>query len=253
MKKKLFVVGSGIKTLGHFTKEFITCATQSDIVLFLNNDHITKEWYEKYCKKTYDLNEIYQKDNTVHRKDIYLAIADYVIKSFDEHDSVCFSLYGHPFFCAQPALYAIDEIAREREDIEIHSFAAVSALDCLWNDLRVNPAENGMQMYEASHMIYEEIPLISKVDLVILQAGFIDIQTIHTGEQKANTDKLKHHLLKYYHVDSQIIIYQAAQYPSQAPVIDKIKLNELESNKVTTLSTIYIAGNKQKQGVTSEY
>jgi uncharacterized protein YabN with tetrapyrrole methylase and pyrophosphatase domain len=176
--KNLYVVGSGIKTLSNFTKEFETCATQSDIVFYLNNDPVTKEWYQKYAKKSYDLDAIYQKDSQTHRSNIYHAIADHIISEFKHYDNICFALYGHPFFCAQPALHAIEKIAKDREDITIHSFPAVSALDCLWTDLKVNPAENGMQLYEASCMIYRKIPLLTQVDLVILQVGLIDIDTI---------------------------------------------------------------------------
>lgn len=235
--KKLFSVGSGIKTLSHFTKEFETCAKQCDIVFYLNNDPVTKEWYQKYAKKSYDLDAIYQSEGN--RNNIYHAIADHIVSQFKHYDNICFALYGHPFFCAQPALHAINKLTKDNPDIEIQSFPAVSALDCLFNDLRVNPAERGLQMYEASHMIYEEIPLIPTVDLVILQAGFIDINTRYTGKEVSNIEKLRAYLLKFYDESQKIIIYEAAQFPSQEPMIVNSTIGAFTIDDINTLSTIY--------------
>ena len=244
--KNLYIVGSGIKTLSNFTKEFETCATQSDIVFYLNNDPVTKEWYQKYAKKSYDLDAIYQKDKSTHRSNIYHAIAEHIINEFEHYDNICFALYGHPFFCAQPALHAIEKIANERKDITIYNFPAVSALDCLWSDLKVNPAENGMQLYEASFMIYRKIPLLTQVDLVILQAGLIDIDTIYTGKERSNTDKLRDYLLEFYNVDHPIVIYEAAQFPSQEPKIINTNLENIKASEISTLTTLYIPCEKRK-------
>ncbi|MHC0449673.1 MAG: SAM-dependent methyltransferase [Candidatus Lariskella arthropodorum] len=242
--KNLYIVGSGIKTLSHFTKEFETYTTQSDIVFYLNNDPVTKQWYQKYAKKSYDLDNIYQKDNRTHRSNIYHAIADYVISEFQSYDNICFALYGHPFFCAQPALHAIEKIVRDREDIKIHSFPAVSALDCLWIDLKVNPAEKGMQLYEASFMIHREIPLLSHVDLVVLQAGLIDIDTIYTGKEESSINKLKDYLLKFYSHDHPLVIYEAAQFPSHQPKIISCSVGKLVKDDISTLSTLYITAKR---------
>ena len=50
MIKKLALVGSGIKSLSHFTTEFKTYTTQADKVLYLVNDPITKQWIQRNSK-----------------------------------------------------------------------------------------------------------------------------------------------------------------------------------------------------------
>src|SRR5687767_5091417 len=107
----LFVVGCGIKFYAHLTTEAITYIQQSDIVLYLVNDPILKEWIQKQNQSSESLDYLYVSSSV--RSEAYQHITDYVLKHLYQNKHVCFVLYGHPSVFSRPGLEAV-KIARQK-------------------------------------------------------------------------------------------------------------------------------------------
>ncbi|MBV9575852.1 MAG: hypothetical protein JO149_04440 [Gammaproteobacteria bacterium] len=145
----LVVVGSGIKFLSHLTHEAKIYITQSDQVLYLVNDPAMKELIKTLNPKSQSLDSLYMKCDS--RLDSYNAIADFILETVRQNKHVCVVLYGHPCVFAQPALNAA--IQTKKEGIDTKILPGISALDCLFSDLLINPASHGCQMFEATDFL----------------------------------------------------------------------------------------------------
>ena len=56
---KLFVVGSGIKSISHISQETKVIIQQSDKVLYLLNEDSLKDWVKRESKSSESLEPIY--------------------------------------------------------------------------------------------------------------------------------------------------------------------------------------------------
>jgi hypothetical protein len=59
------------------------------------------------------------------------------------------------------------------------------------------------------------------------------------------------HLKQKYDPDHEIILYEAAQYPTFNPIIEKILLKHLPKSTITRLTTLYIPPSMKKKPDTS--
>src|SRR6202034_1003142 len=81
--------------------------------------------------------------------------------------------YGHPGVFAAPPHRAIT-IAR-KEGYTATLLPGISAEDCLYADLGVDPSLSGSLTYEASDLVLRKRPLLPSSHLVLYQVGAIGI------------------------------------------------------------------------------
>jgi tetrapyrrole methylase family protein/MazG family protein len=233
--KNLIICGAGIKSLSHHTKEFDVSVKSADIVIYLVNEPLLEIWLTKNTKKSFSLNPIYfsypQRDQS------YKKITETVISSFNDFDNVCLVFYGHPILLAD----SVNSIIKEAKtlDINVQVLPGISAFDCLLADLEIN-LNGGCFLSEASHLIKNQIKLDTSNHVIIWQVGVIDVESPRTNEYKGNVWKLKHELLKYYHKDSEVYLYEASIYPHIKPLIKKTKVGLIDKMEISSITTAYI-------------
>lgn len=126
--------------------------------------------------------------------------------------------------------------------IKANMLPAVSAEDCLFADLGIDPLHPGVQMLEATDMLLRQRTLLTDFHVIITCVGGIVFRgcdyLIH------NFHVMIKHLQEVYGSDYIITHYVGAQYPMCGPLIERISLSEfLEEDtvkKITKISTIYI-------------
>lgn len=151
-KSSLIVVGSGIKFFAHLTTEAIAYIERSDIVLYLVNDPILKAWIQKQNRNTESLDFLY--DSCSFRTEAYQRITNYVLEHLYQIKHVCFTLYGHPSVFSKPGLDAVKQAKKKGYFAKI--LPAISAEDCLFADLLIDPGSSGCQSFEATDfLIYQ--------------------------------------------------------------------------------------------------
>jgi uncharacterized protein YabN with tetrapyrrole methylase and pyrophosphatase domain len=79
--------------------------------------------------------------------------------------------YGHPGFFVSPAHRAL-AIAQD-EGYSARMLPGISCEDCLFADLRVDPASHGCQTVEATEVLVRNRPLQTTSNVVILQVSSI--------------------------------------------------------------------------------
>ncbi|QRN02574.1 uroporphyrinogen III methylase [Legionella sp. MW5194] len=236
-KSSLVVVGSGIKFFSHLTTEAIAYIQQSDIVLYLVNDPVLKSWIQKQNQNTESLDFLYHSCSL--RAEAYQSITHYVLKHLYQEKHVCFVLYGHPSIFSKPGLEAVKQARMAGYFAKI--LPAISAEDCLFADLVMDPGSSGCQSFEATDFLIHQRQFDTSSHLVLWQidaVGIINHES--TNNKKTGLLLLLDYLKRSYQPADEIIIYEAAQYPGFEPIITRAQLRDLPDIQLSALSTLYI-------------
>jgi hypothetical protein len=237
----LVIGGSGISAIGQFTLETQAYLAWADSVFFCVSDPATERWILDSRPSAVDLYSLY--DNDKHRRITYVQMAERLLQDLRQGLNVLGLFYGHPGIFVNPSHRAI-AIARE-EGHSAYMLPAVSALDCLFADLGVDPSKHGTQILEATDLILRRRPLLTDSNVIILQVGAVgDTGFNFSGFSKAKLPVLIDYLNQAYGEEHQIYSYVAAQYPSTPPKIDRYSLSQFSdpdvARLVTGISTFYI-------------
>ncbi len=243
-RNTLVIAGSGIKFMSHITYETRNCIEKADKVLYLINEPALQEWIQGLNKNTESLDQIYTKYCA--RNDNYQAISEYIVNQLDNINFLCAVFYGHPTVLVQPAIYTAQ--AAETKGHNVIVMPGISAEDCLFADLLIDPSSCGCYSFEATDFLLYQREYESSSHLIIWQSGVIGIKNLVV---KHNPEKglglFIRHLSKKYSLDHDVYIYEAAQYPTIKPRIEKTALRNLATANINRLTTLYIPPNCVKQ------
>ncbi|MDF1795370.1 MAG: SAM-dependent methyltransferase [Coxiellaceae bacterium] len=232
----LTLIGSGIKFLSHLTKESLSSLETADKIVYLSNDSVLIEWLETEFRSVESLSGIYYKFNS--RKVCYEAIACYVVSLVKSGLNICFLLYGHPIVFSQPGIMAVRQLIQEGYSASV--LPAISAEDCLFADLLINPGDVGCVSYEATDFLIYDRPILPASHLIIWQVCVVGITSHYDGHINNNIQILIDKLQTVYPGEHGVVIYTAAKYPGFLPTITKRSLALLNSQCLPRFSTLYI-------------
>jgi uncharacterized protein YabN with tetrapyrrole methylase and pyrophosphatase domain len=233
----LTVVGIGIAAGVHLTAETRSALEEADEVLYVAADPISASWLQKLHPRSRSLNVHYEPGRP--RERIYSAIAEEIVQAARDGRHVCAAFYGHPGFLARPAHEAI---ARARaEGIAARMLPAVSALDCLFADLGLDPADTGLQSYEATDFLVHGRRPDTSAALVLWQLSVIGKTRWSPEPDYGGLRLLVEHLLRWYPSEHEVTVYEASTFPGVAsPRIERVPLGELAEEHITPMSTLYV-------------
>jgi uncharacterized protein YabN with tetrapyrrole methylase and pyrophosphatase domain len=233
----LVLVGSGIKFLAHLTSEAKAYIEQSDKVLYLVNDPVMQEWIQQANPKSESLETLYRA--FPQRLACYQAITRYILEQVREQQHICVVLYGHPCVFAMPGLEAVKQ-ARE-EGIFAKILPGISAEDCLFADLCIDPGTQGCQSYEATDFLIRQRRFDPTTHLLLWQADVIGLESNPTsGVNRQGLTVLVTYLLAFYPPSHPVILYEAAQYPGFEPRIETVELEMLSVAALSSITTLYV-------------
>lgn len=239
-KGELVITGTGIASMRQFTLEALDYIQQADMVFYLVLDLTTEAFIQAHAKKYENLRQYYGKEK--HRLDSYTQMAEVMLQSVRAGNLTVGVLYGHPGVFVNPSHRAIC-IARE-EGYEAKMLPGVSAEDCLYADLGIDPSTTGCSVYEASLMIREEGRIDTRNHLIIWQPGAIGNHAmIFNNEHIA---KLADYLEESYGPDYPVVCYIAAMRPLEKALINTITIKDLRDPeavkraKLNPVTTIYL-------------
>jgi len=151
---------------------------------------------------------------------------------------VCAVFYGHPGVFVSPSHEAIRR-ARE-EGFPARMLPAVSAEDCLFADLGLNPGATGCQSYEATDFLVRRRRVDPSAALVLWQVGIVGRLDHAPDGDTSRLPVLVDYLLRSYPPDHETVIYEAAPYPVCDPVVERVALRDVPSAGVGRLATLYL-------------
>ena len=234
----LIVVGTGIRTVGHLTLEAIAWIKESDVVLYLIADPIAEE-VVRYLNPVGAMSLRGYYGEGVHRSQSYEAMIQHILSCVRAGQRTCAAFYGHPGVFAFPSH---ESIRRARQEgYHAWMLPGISAEDCLFADLGVDPAVNGCQSYEATDFLLHVRTVDTSSQLILWQIGVVGDWTYRSGGYDlAAFPLLLSRLSEFYGPSHEVFVYEAAMLPGLAPSITRIAIGSLTPAYVNAGSTLYV-------------
>ena len=233
----LTIVGAGYGIAGQITAEALKCIRSADKLLYLVADPITAAWLAAENPSAESLDSCYGVGR--HRAESYAQMAELILAPARSGFDVCVVFYGHPGVLCDPGHEAM---RRARlEGITAVMLPGVSALDCLVADLEIDPAA-GMQLYEAADFVQNPPNYDPRCMLVLWQVGAIGVGDFKQQRlwSRAGLRRLVDVLKPQYPQAHEVVIYEAAHFPTTSPVIVRAPIERLARSDVTIASTFYV-------------
>lgn len=172
-----------------------------------------------------------------HRREAYARMVEEMLTPVRAGKRVCAAFYGHPGVFVWPSHEAIEQA--RGEGFEARMLPGVSAEDCLFADLGVDPATAGCQSYEATRFLEGRPAVERRAALVLWQIGVVG-SAEHTAEPRAPLlGALVDALREIYPDDHEVVVYEASPFAGVAPLVRPVPLAALGA-AVTPASTLYV-------------
>lgn len=235
------MAGSGIKSIAHLTLETVAHIEQADKVFYCVADPGTEAFIKSKAKEAIDLYILY--DNDKNRYNTYVQMAEMMLRAARDGFFVVGVFYGHPGVFVSPSHRAIG--IAQREGIETYMLPGISAEDCLFSDLGIDPSFTGCQTVEATDLLLRDRPLNIQGHVILWQVGVVgDTGFNFQGFKKTKFQVLVDRLEKDYGADHEIIHYFASTLSHSKPHIEPLAISELRNpnveKRITGISTFYV-------------
>lgn len=236
----VYIVGTGMVGYRQITKETENAIEESEKIFLVHYHQTFTDYLDKFDIEVVDLTEEYGEG--ADRGKTYERMADRVINTAETCDApVTFALYGHPLVFVSPSRQVID-YAKE-SDLNVDVRPGISSMDSLYIDLELDPANNGIQMFEATDLLLREYDLNPYVPAMLWQVGTVETSLYAAkGSEPSRFTRLKEYLQEFYPDDHEVVLAQTATYPLTESEQIKFKLEDFEemSDDINGLQTLYI-------------
>jgi uncharacterized protein YabN with tetrapyrrole methylase and pyrophosphatase domain len=204
-------------------------------VLYLVPDPISSHAVEQLNPSARTLAGCYVEGEQ--RRTAYARMVEAILEPVRAGRRVCAAFYGHPGMFVLPSHEAIAQARAEGFAAEM--LPGISAEDCLFADLGVDPGVSGCQSYEATRFLERRPAVEPRAGLVLWQVGVVGSAN-HTAEPESpSLAALVDALLALYPGDHEVVVYEASSYPGVAPLVRPVPLAGL-AEAVTPSSTLYV-------------
>lgn len=223
-KGSLTVVGSGIQALGQMTEEARRCVAEADRVLHAVSDPLALAWIERLNPVTEDLLRFYREGED--RWGAYRGMVRCIHDCVAAGGRICAVFYGHPGVFVYPAHEAIRLL--RREGFPALMLPGISAEDCLFAALGVDPLEQGCQAFEATDFLIRGRRPDPSSCLVLWQVDAVGDNTYRrAGNESRFVSILLERLLRHYPAEHEAVLFDAEVFPLCSPVILRFLLRGL--------------------------
>jgi len=236
-KGSLVCVGVGMTLGSHITPLARSHIEKADVVFAAVSDPLVGEWIAQMHPDVRSLQPFYREGKS--RATTYRQMVDAMLTQVRAGLRVCGAFYGHPGVFAWPPHQAI-AIAR-KEGYRAHMEPGISAEDCLYADLGIDPGTVGCQHYEASQLLFYKRRIDPTAYLVLWQAGVAGDRSLARFSTGAEYRRVLFDVLaRDYPLDHALIIYRAATLPIEEPRIERVRLADIADARVELADTLVI-------------
>jgi uncharacterized protein YabN with tetrapyrrole methylase and pyrophosphatase domain len=237
-KGSITVVGTGHLVAGQVTPEALVSMKTAKKLFYLVGDPATAHWVETLNPTAETLANSFSVGRN--RMESYNEIVERVIKTIRMGLRVTLAFYGHPGVFVDPS----HEVVRRAraEGFNATMLPGISAEDCLFADLGVDPGQDGCQSYEATDFLLRRRKFDPRTPLILWQVGCIGVATYCTKNiwSRAGLRLLTKVLRNTYPAEHQVVIYEAPEYPVCRPVTETVSLSKLPQARVSIISTLFV-------------
>lgn len=232
----LACVGLGMMLGAHLTPRARSTIEQADVVFVLASDGLVERWVQEMHRDVRSLQPYYGEGKS--RRLTYGEMVDTMLDEVHAGRRVCAAFYGHPGVFAQVAHDAIDR-ARS-EGFDAHMQPGISAEDCLYADLGIDPGRTGCQHFEATQFLCCDRQLDPAAWLVLWQVASVgDRGFTRNATGRAYRQLLVDKLARTYPARHDVVLYETPTLATASPRIQHLPLERLvdaELHMHTTLA-----------------
>jgi hypothetical protein len=233
----LVVVGTGIRIIGQMTIESIAWIKASEKVLYLAHDPVAGAVITGLNPRAESLARFYVEGKP--RRESLVEMVQRVMECVRSTRQTCLVCYGHPgVFC-----WVGHEAIRQARaaGYKARMLPGISAEDCLFADLGLDPGTDGCQSFEASDFL-KYGPKVDPSNLLILWqiAATGDEQFTSKGYKNSALPLLIKRLCRIYGSDHKAIVYVAPVHWAGEPVIEHVPLGQLDKTQLPGSASLCI-------------
>lgn len=234
---RIACVGLGMTLGSHLTPLARSHIEQADVVFAGVSDGVVEKWLQRMHKDVRSLQPYYREGKP--RSETYKEWVELMMGEVRHGKRVCGVFYGHPgVFAWSP--HKVIEVARA-EGYEAHMEPGISAEDCLYADLGIDPGSLGCQHFEVNQFVFFKRRVDPTAYLVLWQVAMIANSSVsRTDAPGAYRQLLVDRLSHDYPLNHEVIIYRAATLPIEKPRIRKVMLRELPDIPMTAEETMVV-------------
>lgn len=233
----LVCVGLGMMLGAHIGPRTRSHIEQADVVFGAASDPVVELWLQQMHPDVRSLQPHYAEGKPRHQT--YRDMVESMLVEVRAGRTVVGAFYGHPGVFAKVPHDAIAQA--RREGFPAHMEPGVSAEDCLYADLGIDPGRLGCQHYEASQLMFYRRRLDPSAYLVLWQVGIAGDRTYRrfaTGPEYRRL--LVERLREDYPADHEVIVYEAATLPITQPRMETVRLRDLPDTPLHMHSTLVV-------------
>lgn len=234
----LAVVGTGFLVAGQVTPEALAAIEAADRLFFLVAEPATRLWLESEHPSAESLHDAFWDGRP--RQAAYDEIVERLLAAVRQGKEVCAAFYGHPGVF----VYSSHEAVRRAraEGFRACMLPGVSAEDCLFADLEVDPAAQGCQSFEATDFLIRGRIFDPHSALILWQIGALGVTTYQSQDlwNAGGLAIVVEALLRTYPPEHPAVIYEATYYPVCEPLIQRTTIAGIPGCQVNTHSTLWV-------------
>jgi precorrin-3B methylase len=205
--------------------------------VFVLADAAAFDWIASQRPEAVDLTTCY--DARTDRRETYARMTAMIIEAVRAGRRVCAVFYGHPGVFAEVPHAAIERA--RREGFRARMEPGISAAACLYADLGLDPGARGVQSIEATRLLAYRHDLDPSALVLIWQVALAgNLACIGFEPDPRRLQVLVDKLAQWYHPDTPVILYEAAQLPIEDFRADSMKLAELPTASYKEYTTLVI-------------
>lgn len=237
-KGSFVAVGLGMLLGAHLAPRARSEIAHADSVFGLVSDAIVELWLQRMRPDMRSLQPYYAEGKQRLRS--YGEMIEAMLAEVRAGKRVCGVFYGHPgVFARVPH----ETIARARaEGFDAQMQPGISAEDCLYADLGIDPGTFGCQHYEASQLMFYHRRLDPSAYLILWQIGVAGDRSLARFGTGPAYRRLLLELLaaEGYPADHEVVIYEAATLPIAEPRMERLPLSALVDAELRMQSTLVV-------------
>jgi uncharacterized protein YabN with tetrapyrrole methylase and pyrophosphatase domain len=238
MQGSLTFVGTGLTIAGQVTQEALSCIEGAEKLFYLASNVTTSRWLESLNASAESLHDAYGEGKP--RGQTYEEMVARILAPLFGGKHVVVALYGHPGIFVTPSHEAIRRARAAGYEASMQP--GISAEDCLFADLGIDPGERGCQSFEATDFLLRRRIFDPTSTLILWQIGGIGVFDFHSRPlwSRRGLEVLERTLLGSYPAAHEVVVYEAVPYPTLPPKILRVPLSQLAGADVSIRSTLFV-------------
>lgn len=233
----LVCTGLGMMLGAHLGPRARHCIAHADVVFVAASDPVMELWLRQLRPDARSLQPFYAEG--VSRQTTYRRMVAALLDEVRAGHRVCAAFYGHPGVFAVVPHEAVAQARAEGFDARLEP--AVSAEDCLYADLGIDPGQVGCLHMEASQLLLFRRRLDPSAYLVLWQIAAVGDMTYRRyatgpGHRRILCDRLG----EDYPPSHEVILYEAATLPIGEMRADRLPLHALPEAAMHMHTTLVV-------------